>query len=339
MNHRFLSTALAVLAFTLAACSSDPSEPPPTNPFRASKSERELRLEADGLYKLARRSLDSADFQGAIQRYDQILLRYPFTDYATQAQLESIYAKFRSYDADNALSTADRFLKEHPRHPAVDYVYYMKGLINFQRNESMLDNLIDFSAQDVTPARRGFDDFATLLQRFPKSRYAGDARLRMVYLRNKIAAHELSIVKYYVRRGAHIAAAKRAEQILTDYPGAPATAEALSLLEQCYRDAGLTTEADEVKKVRAANPGVTVPEAPKAIERPGGLFGPPPDPLSETPTDASATPASPVAPEEPAAPAEAMVPPAEPSVSSEPVKKPVKKAPTKKKAAPAKPQG
>jgi outer membrane protein assembly factor BamD len=248
----------AVAALLVCACSSDPNKPSPTNPFKAGRTERELRLEADGLYKLARTALDSADFQGAIQRYDQILLRYPFTDYATQAQLESIYAKYRAFDAEGALSTADRFLKEHPRHPAVDYVYYLKGLINFQRGESSFDWLIDSSRQDVGNARSAFDDFALLLQKYPNSRYAGDARERMVYLRNRIAAHELSIVKYYVRRGAHIAAAKRAEKIVAEYPGAPATIEALALLESSYRAVGLNDQADEIHRVREANPAQIV---------------------------------------------------------------------------------
>lgn len=277
-TFRILAAALAV---ALAACSSDPSTLPATNPFKGSKSEREMRLEADGLYKLARRSLDSADFQGAIQRYNNILLRYPFTDYATQAQLESIYAKYRAFDPDGALSTADRFLKEHPRHASVDYVHYLKGLVNFQRGESLFDALVDTSGQDVGFARRAFDDFALVLQRHPNSRYAGDAQQRMVYLRNKIATHELTIVKYYVRRGAHVAAARRAEKIIADYPGAPATAEALVLLENSYRDGGLTAQADEVRRLRQANPTLVAPSSAPAVERPGGILGPPPDPIPE----------------------------------------------------------
>jgi outer membrane protein assembly factor BamD len=273
-----LAPALALLC---AACSSDSTNlPPPGSPFKGgSKSERELRLEADGLYKLARRSLDQADFPAAIQRYNDILVRYPFTDYATQAHLESIYAKYRAFDPDSALSTADRFLKEHPRNPSVDYVHYLKGLINFQRGESMFDSWMDTAGQDVGFARQAFDDFSLLTQRYPKSRYAADARLRMIYLRNRIASHELSIVKYYVRRGAHIAAARRAEQIIADYPGAPATAEALALLESSYREAGLTAQADEVKRLRQANPGLAAPEAAKEAERPASV-GPAPDPIA-----------------------------------------------------------
>lgn len=273
----------AALTLAVAACASDPNALPPTNPFKGGKSERELRLEADGLYRLARRSLDTADFQGAVQRYDQILLRYPFTDYATQAQLESIYAKYRAFDPEGALGTADRFLKEHPRHPAVDYVYYLKGLINFQRGESVFDWLVDSARQDVSYARRAFDDFALLAQRYPASPYAGDARLRMIHLRNRIANHELSIVQYYVRRGAHVAAAKRAERIVSDYPGAPVTLEALALMEKSYRAIGLEQQAEDARRLREAN-AAAMPTVDAAAPEPEAsmfdkVFGRPPDPI------------------------------------------------------------
>lgn len=277
-----LRGALAVvLAAGVAGCASD-DDLPPENPFKSGPSERELRLEADGLYRLARRSLDTADYQGAVQRYDQILLRYPFTDYATQAQLESIYAKYRAFDPEGAIASADRFLKEHPRHPAVDYVYYMKGAINYERGDSVFSGLVDTAGQDVSHARRAFDDFTLLIQRYPRSRFAHDARLRMIELRNRIAAHELTIVKFYVRRGAHIAAAKRAEQLLAQYPGAPVTHETLALLERSYRRVGLTAQADDAKHLLALNPPVEPTPAMPLRESPSSLdemLPTPPDPI------------------------------------------------------------
>ncbi len=266
MTLSFPRAAIAVLIALLSACASDPSAPPPVNPMRPDDArQREQRLEAEELYKLARRSLDSSDFASALQRYSQILLRFPFSDIATQSQLESIYAKYRSFDPDGALSTADRFLKEHPRHQAGDYVYYLKGLINFQRGDTLFDWLVDPTRQDVDYARRAFDDFSLMTQRYPDSRYAADARLRMIHLRNQIAEHEMHVVRYYVRRGAHVAAAKRAERIIADYPGAPATLEALAVLEDSYRAMELTTQAEDVKRLRAANPA---PEAGAAKEKP-----------------------------------------------------------------------
>jgi outer membrane protein assembly factor BamD len=249
--RRLALTAAVVL---LAACSSDSKQLPADSPFRETRSERELRLEAEELYRLARRSLDSADFPSALQRYTQLQLRFPFTEFATQAQLESIYARYRSFDPDGALSAADRFLREHPRHPAVDYVHYLKGMTNFQRGESMFDWLTDPTRQDMAFSRRAFDDFSLLVQKYPDSPYAGDARQRMIYLRNRIAEHELHVVRYYIRRGAYVAAAKRAENILSEYPGAPARTEALALLEQSYRSLGLEEQAGDVQRLIQANP-------------------------------------------------------------------------------------
>lgn len=288
-HHRALAGALVLL---LAACASDPDALPPSNPLRPDQtSERELRLEAQELYRLARRSLESADFTGASERYGRILLRYPFTEFATQAELELVYTKYRSFDADGALSAAQRFIKEHPRHPGIDYVYYIKGLVGFQRGESAFDWLVDTSQHDVTDARNAFDDFALLTQRFPDSSYAADARLRMIHLRNRIAEHELSVVRYYVRRGAYLAAARRAEKIIADYPGAPATRGALVQLRNSYRSLGLTDSASEVDRVLAANPDALRGKSPEEVPLWQRWFGSdePPAPLPPMDLGAPAT--------------------------------------------------
>lgn len=250
--------AFCILAILLAAaCSSDPSKDlPPDNPFKndPNRQSRELRAEAGTLYKAARKSLDSGDFAGALTRYDQIAARYPFTEYATQCDLERVYAQYRSYDPDKALFSADKFLREHPRHPAADYVQYLKGLINFDRETGFSAFLgLDTTKEDVSNARRAFDDFALLVQKYPESRYTADARQRMIFLRNRLAQHDMHVVRYYVKRGAHIAAAKRAEQVITQYPGAPVTREALQVMEKSYRALGLTQQADDAAKLLAAN--------------------------------------------------------------------------------------
>ncbi|HVT36278.1 MAG TPA: outer membrane protein assembly factor BamD [Nevskiaceae bacterium] len=253
---------IAALALLVAACSSNPDKLPPDNPFKngPQKNPRELRAEASTLYKSAREALDSGDYSTAITRYDQIAARYPFTDYATQADLERVWALYRSYDPDKALSSADRFLREHPRHPNVDYVQYVKGLINFDRDEGLAGAIgPDTTKEDVANQRRSFDDFALLVQKYPSSRYAGDARARMIWLRNRLAQHEMHVVRFYVKRGAWIAAAKRAEQVVTQYPGAPVTLEAMQIMETSYRKVGLTQQADDAKKLLDAQIAVLPP--------------------------------------------------------------------------------
>lgn len=273
MNSKILlAGAVALLS---CACSSDPNKLPPSNPFKPEqRSAREQRLEAAELYKAAREALDASDFQGAIDRSNQLIMRHPFTDYAIQAQLEKIYALYRSYEADKAITDADRFLREHPRHAQADYVQYLKGLVNFDRDEGLSAFLgMDSTRQDIGNSRKSFDDFALLMQKYPGSRYNGDARQRMIFLRNRIAEHELHVVRFYARRGAHVAAAKRAEQILAQYPGAPATLEALRLLEASYRELGLAGQAQEAQQLRVAQESV-VPVS--AREQPGfwgRLFG------------------------------------------------------------------
>lgn len=259
-----LAAAALASSLLLAGCSSDAKREPgskPFNPFkdrdrlgnRGPVSERELKLEADQLYRLARQSLESSDYAEAQLRYDALIERYPFTDHAVQAELEKIYALHREYKPDEALQAADRFLREHPRHVRADYVQYLKGVINAERDAGLLSALpIDDSKKDVGNSRRAYDEFSLLLQKYPASRYAEDARARMIALRNRIADNEMHVVRYYQRRGAHLAAAKRAEQVIAQYPGAPATVDALKTLRNSYRELGLSQQAQDAERLLSA---------------------------------------------------------------------------------------
>jgi outer membrane protein assembly factor BamD len=275
---RSLPCVLLFGCLSLAACSSHPdrdesprktkSPDADVKSLHTQLSETELRQEADLYYRRARAKLDAGDYTTAVTDYDKLIARYPFTDYGTQAEMEKAFALYKSYQFDDAAAAADHFLRDHPRHPRVDYVQYLKGLIEFDRNKSLLEALpIDSSKSDVTSARLSFNNFALLVQKYPTSRYVADARLRMIYLRNRIAQHELSIVRFYVRRGAYVAAAKRCEEIIATYPGAPATSEAAQLLEESYRKAGLVHEAASMQKLIDANPGLEHPVTPKALDR------------------------------------------------------------------------
>lgn len=264
MKFRIFATVL--LAAGLAACASN-SEKKSKDPFKTENlTQREQRALAAELYRSARASLDSSDFSAAGQRYDLLITRFPFSDYAVQGQLEKVYALYRSYKPDEALTEAEHFLRDYPRHPSADYIQYVKGLINFDRDRGMEAILgLDVSKRDTTNMRRSFDDFALLIQRYPNSRYAADARQRMIDVRNRIADHELTVVEYYMRRGAYIAAAKRAEQIVAQYPGAPATLESLTMLESAYRKLGMTAQADDARKLHDA---YLAPAAAKSAEEP-----------------------------------------------------------------------
>ncbi len=265
---RFRLAAVATIAVAISACSSDPDRPSPENPFRPEQTSiREQRLQAEQLYRLARASLESSDFSGALQRYSQLTLRFPFTEYAVQAQVERVYALYRNFQPEEALADADRFLRDYPRHESADYVQYIKGMVNFERNRGIADSLgFDTTRRDTSNLRRSFDDFSVLIQRYPQSPYNADARARMVYLRNRIAEHELTVVDYYIRRGAHVAAAKRAEQIVQQYPGAPATVRALALLEESYNTLQLGDQAADARKLRDAYIAAAPQAAAAALE-------------------------------------------------------------------------
>lgn len=318
-SSNLLRVAFTALAVAVAACSSTPAKDKsaqdkplaPANPFRADSAEqlaaKERKLGAEGLYRQARLALDSGDFSTAISRYGQIAARFPFTEYATQADLERVYALYRSFQPDDALTAADKFLKEHPRHPNADYIQYIKGLVNTSRDEGLSGAFgLDNTKEDVSYLRRAFDDFSLLAQKYPTSLYAGDARQHMIDLRNRIAQHDMHVVHYYIKRGAFIAAAKRAEQILLQYPGAPATVEAMQVLEKCYTQMGLTDQAAEVHKLLVAQlavpaQGTDYPVAPKKPGFFSGLLGSskskptlaPPPAVKVIPVADVATPAAP----------------------------------------------
>lgn len=255
----FCLLSLAVVV----GCASKEKRDDPDNPFRAGtdvgsggvpQSEAVLKQEALKAYAKAHAALLNTDYEAATDQFTQLIARYPFTEFATQSELEKVYAQYRSFRPDEALLAADRFLREHPRHKSADYVQYLKGLINAARTESISDFLpIDTSKKDVNAERRAYDDFAVLVQRYPNSVYTGDARKRMIYLRNRIASHELSIVRFYVKRQAWVAVSKRAENLIAEYPGAPATADALSLLRLSYEKLGLAPQIADLDRIIAAN--------------------------------------------------------------------------------------
>lgn len=283
----FLVMSLAIVA---SGCSSKGDKrDTPDNPFRAGtdvgsggvpKSEAVLKIEALQAYFKAHNALQNTDYESAIEQYTQLIARYPFTEFATQSELEKVYAQYRSFRPDEALLAGDRFLREHPRHKHADYVQYLKGLINSSRTESISDYLpLDSSKKDVNAERRAYDDFAVLVQRYPMSVYTGDARKRMVHLRNRIASHELSIVRYYVKRQAWVAVSKRAENLIAEYPGAPSTAEALKLLRLSYEKLDLKPQIADLDRIVAANgESIRLAAIPKAKPGPRSRVGLPAEP-------------------------------------------------------------
>jgi outer membrane protein assembly factor BamD len=210
---------------------------------------------AQKLYSEARSALNDGEYAQAVKYYESLEARYPFGKYAQQAQLEIAYAYYKDEEPDSALAALDRFIKLNPRHPNVDYAYYLKGLVNFNRGQGLVERYLpqDPAARDPGSALDAFEDFSTLVRLYPSSPYAADATQRMLYLRNNLASHELQVAEYYLRREAYVAAANRAKYVIENYPRAPAVPQALVVLAKAYRSMGLVDLADDAVRVLRLN--------------------------------------------------------------------------------------
>jgi len=223
--------------------------------FHRHREDKLAKATPEQLYTLAHKQLNSYDFKTAIKTYEALTTRFPFTDQARQGRLDLIYVYYKEGERESALDAADQFVRENPTHPRVDYAWYVKGLIDFERVPNILERAFhaDLSQRAPSNARKSFDAFRTVVEQYPKSEYAFDARQRMVFLRNRLADYDVSVARYYVKRGAYVAAAQRAKQTIEQFDGAPAVRTALRILIDCNDRLGLKPLADQAHEVYAFN--------------------------------------------------------------------------------------
>lgn len=197
-------------------------------------------------YQSASQLLDRQNFLGAISTYEALESRFPFGRFATQAQIELVYAYYRNGDREAAIAAADRFIRLNPEDDNVDYAYYMKGLSAFTANSSFFDRFLptDPSKRDPGQARESFAEFSQLVALYPDSPYAADARARMVFLRNNLAMYEIHVADYYMGRRAYIAALNRGKYVVENFQGTPAVADGMAIMIESYLRLGLTDLAD-----------------------------------------------------------------------------------------------
>lgn len=207
------------------------------------------------LYEEAKAQLDRKAYDRAIQSYRALQTRYPFGRYAEQAQLEIAYAFYKAGQPEQALATADRFIRTYPTHPNVDYAFYIRGLTNYEQKVGLLEKLMPtrMRDRDMTAALEAFADFDELCRRFPDSRYAPDARQRMVFLRNNLSFYEIEVARYYLKRRAYVAAANRARYLLETYPNSPVAGSALEILHIAYTEMGMHELAEDALRVMELN--------------------------------------------------------------------------------------
>lgn len=239
---RALMVVLAVALF--AGCSSLPEEHDETTGWSANR-----------LYTAAREAQADGSWETAVKMLEKLEARYPYGRFAQQAQLELAYVYWKSGEPGSALAAADRFIKLHPNHPAVDYAIYLKGLVNFNEDLGLIGYISnqDLTERDPKAAREAFDSFKELITRFPNSKYAPDSIQRMNYLVNALASLEVHVARYYVKRGAYIAAANRAQVAIETYPNTPASEEALYILVLSYDKLGMKELHDDAERVLKTN--------------------------------------------------------------------------------------
>lgn len=239
---RFLIAWLAILV--LSACAE-----------LSEKEDEKANWTAEQFYNEAKQALRDERYKKAIENYDALETRFPFGIFATQGQLEIGYAYYKADEPDSAIAATERFIKLHPRHPNVDYAYYLKALVNYNRTIGFLERFIptDSSQRDPSSSRDAFNDFQTLIDKFPQSRYVPDARQRMIALRNNLAIHEIHVGRYYMKRKAYVAAVNRMIHVIENYQRTPAVPIALKILEAAYQELAMNDLAADAARVYALN--------------------------------------------------------------------------------------
>jgi outer membrane protein assembly factor BamD len=238
MTTRFI--IYIAIAFSLAGCGPAKDDIDVTADWSAEK-----------FYLSARAELGQENYLTAIEYYETLESRFPFGKYATQAQIDVAYAYYKFDEPDSAVTAIDRFIKLHPRNPGVDYAYYLKGLVNFERGGTMLDVISerDLSDFDKNLLLAAYNDFRVLTQRFPGSKYATDARKRMVFLRNELAQSDFMIASYYASRDAWVAVTNRTRFILQNYQGSNVIRPTLELQLKAYQALNLEDLARDTQRI------------------------------------------------------------------------------------------
>jgi outer membrane protein assembly factor BamD len=234
-----------VSTLVLAACTA----------ARDDNQQRLSRFGPDALYDQGRRALRASDWGEAVNVFEALNARYSFTPHARQSRVDVVFAYYKLGEKETARDTADTFIRENPVDPRIDYVYYVRGLIDFERTPGLAHKVFDVDLAERVPesAHDSFEAFRTVVTRYPKSKYAHDARRRMIYLRNRLADYELRVADHYLQRSAWVAASQRARETIEQYDGAPAVKDALRIMLHCYRKLNYTDLAENTERVFREN--------------------------------------------------------------------------------------
>jgi outer membrane protein assembly factor BamD len=238
-----LRTLLLVLAVVLAGC------------HFGKKGDPFDTMSVEELYRQGVQRLDDGNYDAATKAFTRLTTRFPFGPYTEQSQINLAYAQYKNDKQDDAYSTINRFIKTYPTHKHIDYAFYLRGLINFNRSSGFLERYVgqDMTKRDPAMQRQSFDDFNALVTRYPESPYMPDARQRMIYLRQALAQSDLNIALFYLKRNAYVAASNRAKVVIERYPQTPQAGDALAVMVMSYKKLGQDKLADDAERVLQLN--------------------------------------------------------------------------------------
>jgi outer membrane protein assembly factor BamD len=224
--------AALLLTIVLASCSS-------------SKNEAYIEKPVDDLYNKAMDALVEENYTTAAKTFDQVESQHPYSVWATKSQLMQIYSLYEDGKYDEAIIAADRFIQLHPGHKDVAYSYYLKAICYYMQ-------IVDVGRdQKLTElALKSLDD---VVRRFPDSKYARDAKLKLDFTRDHLAGKEMEIGRYYLKRAEYLAAMNRFKRVIDNYQTTTHVPEALERLVECDIALGLAGEAKENAAVLGYN--------------------------------------------------------------------------------------
>jgi outer membrane protein assembly factor BamD len=239
---RGLILALCITSVLLTGCES-------------SRERKLLNSNPAAIYKVAHQRMEASDYKAAIKLMEALTARFPFTEQARQSHLDLIYCYYKDNEGESATDAADTFIRENPINPRVDYAYYVKGLVDFERTPNLFERWFhaDLTKRPPVTARKSFDAFQRVVKQYPKSAYAHDSLQRMIYLRNRLADYDVHVAQYYMERGAYVGASERAAEAIQQFDGAPATEQALKILIAANERLDLPEKAEEGRKVYTEN--------------------------------------------------------------------------------------
>ena len=238
------------------------------------------------IYNEAVRSLNRSLWDVSALQFDEVQRQHPYSPWAQRAMLMSAYARYRSRDFDEAISSAQDYISLHPGGDGAAYAYYLVAVCNF-------DQIIDVG-RDQARSYNALTALNEVIARFPQSDYARDAVLKVDMVRDQLAGKEMEIGRYYLNRSEHLAAINRFKRVITDYQTTSHAPEAMHRLVEAYLSIGLTGQAQQTAAVLGHNypgsdwyadsyalmqgQGVSLPEKPDAkagfnmFERLGRMF-------------------------------------------------------------------